>query len=459
MNFINIFVRHIFILIIIWLSLSVPNLAQSKVSNPDIASKIDEYMTAFVGARGFGGSVLVAREGKMIVSNGYGMANIELSVPNTPQTVFRIGSLTKQFTSAAIMLLRERGKLNLQDSVCRYSAECPAMWREVTIHHLLTHTSGIPNVTALADWESKKTLPSSPQQTIARVRNLPLEFKPGERFNYSNSNYLILGLVIEKASGQTYEAFLKENIFAPLQMTNTGYEHPERIVPNRAAGYSRNGETIVNAAYVDMSLPYSAGALYSTVEDLLRWDQALYSEKFLSSKSLAAMFTPFKNGYAYGWGISTLFNRRYIAHTGGIEGFSTHITRFPDERATVIFLSNSETAVANVVANDLAAILFGEKYEIPKGKKEIAVNAKIYETYAGQYELAPNFIFTVTVENGKLMVQATGQPSAELFPESETQFFLRVVDAQITFVKDAKGAVTGLILRQNGQNVPAKKIK
>lgn len=416
-------------------------------------------MNALVNTKGYGGSILIARDGKAVISKGYGPANIELNVVNSPQTVFRIGSLTKQFTAAAILLLQERGKLNVQDSVCKYLAECPAAWREILIHNLLTHTSGVTNITALPDWEAKKTLPSSTENTIARFRNLPLEFKPGEQFKYSNSNYILLGSIIEKASGQSYESFLKENIFAPLQMTNTGYDHPERIVRGRAAGYTRDGDKIINATYIDMIIPYAAGALYSSTEDLLRWDQALYSDKLLSQKSLGAMFTPFKNGYAYGWGVGTLFNRRYIAHAGGIEGFSTHISRFPDDRATVIVLSNNDMAVANVIANDLAAILFGEKYEVPRERKQITLSSKIYDSYVGQYEAAPGFVLTVAKEGEKLMVQATGQGSVEIFPESETKFFLRAVDAQITFVKDEKGQVTGLILRQNGRDFPAKKIK
>ncbi|MDQ3799146.1 MAG: serine hydrolase [Acidobacteriota bacterium] len=445
------------------LSLLVSVLAQTNgataPTNQEIASKVDEYMNALYSVKNFGGAVLVARDGKAIVSRGYGLADAELNVPNAVQTKFRIGSLTKQFTAAAILLLQERGKLNVRDGVCKYLTDCPAAWQPLTIHQLLTHTSGIPNITALADWEAKKTLPATPAQTLARYRDLPLEFKPGERFNYSNSNYLLLGLILEKASGASYEAFMKENIFAPLKMADTGIDRTERILKNRAEGYSRAGETTVNAPYVDMNLPFAAGALFSTVEDLLRWDQALYAESFLSRKSLDAMFTPEKNGYAYGIGVGTRNNRRLIAHTGGIEGFSSHIARFPDQRATVIVLMNNDNAAASLIADDLTAILFGENYEVPKARREITLDPKIYDTYAGQYEIAPGFVLTVSREGNKLMAQATGQPSAELFPESETKFFLRIVDAQITFEKDASGRVTGLTLHQGGQNIPAKRIK
>jgi CubicO group peptidase (beta-lactamase class C family) len=455
----KVFAQKFTLLTVVWLSLLASGWAQTAVSTQEVSAKVDEYMNALGNVKGFGGAVLVARDGKAIVSRGYGLAQVELNVPNTAQTKFRIGSLTKQFTAAAILLLQERGKLNVRDGVCKYLADCPAAWQSLTIHQLLTHTSGIPNITALPDWEAKKTLPATPAQSMARVRDLPLEFKPGEQFKYSNSNYILLGLIVEKASGASYEAFMKENVFAPLKMSDTGLEHSAQILKNRAAGYSRDGETTINAAYVEMNIPYAAGALYSTVEDLLRWDQALYTESLLSRKSLEAMFTPEKNGYAYGWGVGTLNNRRYIAHTGGIEGFAAHISRFPDERATVIVLLNNDEAPASAVAGDLAAILFGEKYEVPKARQQAAVDPKIYDAYVGQYEVAPNFALTVTREGNKLMVQATGQPSAELFPESEAKFFLRVVDAQITFNRDAGGQVIGLILHQGGRNIPAKKIK
>lgn len=455
----RVFVHKTAVFVVVWLALAAHGFAQNAVSNEEISSKVDEYMNALVSVKGFGGAVLVAREGKPIVGRGYGMADAEWRIPNTAQTKFRIGSLTKQFTAAAILLLQERGKLNVRDGICKYLQDCPASWQSLTIHQLLTHTSGIPNITALPDWEAKKTVPATMWQTVARFRDLPLEFKPGERFKYSNSNYLLLGLIVEKASGASYEAFMTENVFAPLQMSETGLDHSERILKNRAAGYSRDGEAIVNAAFVEMNIPYAAGALYSTVGDLFRWEQALYAENFLSKKSLDAMFTAEKSGYAYGWGVGMRNDRRFNAHSGGIEGFSTHISRFPDQRATVIVLLNNDTAPASAVANDLAAILFGENYEVPKERRQITLDPKIYDAYAGQYEVAPNFVLTITRDGNKLMGQATGQPGAELFPESETKFFLRVVDAQITFTKDEKGRVTGLILHQGGRNTPAKKIK
>lgn len=433
--------------------------AQAPMADAQVLARVDEYMEALWRVRRYGGSVLVAREGRVIVDRGYGLANAELDVPNRAETVYRIGSLTKAFTAAAILLLQQGGRLSVQHSVCRYMADCPEAWRAVTLHHLLTHTSGIPNVTTLPDWEARKATPSTPVEMVARFRALPLRFGPGEQYEYSNSNYILLGLVIERASGQSYEAFLREAVLTPLRLHNTGYDHHAALVPYRAAGYSRVPQGIVNAPYVDMSLPFAAGGLRSTTGDLYRWVEALSAAGFLSQQSLEAMFTPFRNGYAYGWAVGTLLNRRHIGHTGGIEGFSTHISRFPDDRATVIVLSNNDAAVANAIARDIAAILFGEPSEVPREPRPVAIDPGLYAAYAGRYEIARGAILVVAREGDKLTISSGHPPSAELFPESETEFFMRVADARVTFARGEDGRVTGLVLHQNGQAIPARRVE
>jgi CubicO group peptidase (beta-lactamase class C family) len=435
------------------LALSVAARAQ------DLLPKFEEYAQATVKAEHFSGAILVARDGKILLSKGYGMADVENDVPNTPETRFRLGSLTKQFTAASILLLQERGKLSVQDSVCKYVAPCPEAWQPVTIHHLLSHTAGVPNFTALPDYQKTMREPTTVESLVARFRSLPLDFKPGEDWKYSNSGYVLLGSVVEKVSGKSYESFLRENIFEPLKMTSTGYDHPNEILKRRARGYATGPDGLVNANYLDMSIPFAAGGLYSTVGDLYLWDQALYGEKILKQSSLDAMFTAVRNNYGYGYGVNKLFNRRLNAHSGGIEGFSTTINRFPDDRVTVIVLSNNEAARTGPIARDLSAIAFGEKYELPVERIVVKVDPKIYDGYVGEYELGPGFVFTVTREGDHLMMQATGQGKAELFPTSETNFFPKVVRADITFVKDTVGHVTHLVLNQNGRQLNAKKIK
>ena len=437
--------------------------AQIPIASPQpaeqVASKIDEYLNAAMKIERFSGSVLVARGGQPIISKGYGLANAELNVPNTPQTVFRLGSLTKQFTAVAVMQLQERGKLNVGDSICKHLADCPAAWQSVTVRNLLNHTSGISNDSDFPEFFKTVSLPRSTAELIGLLKDKPLDFAPGEKFAYSNSGYKLLGVIIERASGKTYADFLQENIFAPLGMKQTGYDDHRRVIKNRAAGYAWQTERMLNAAYIDMSVPYAAAALYSTTEDLSIWEQALHTEKLVSRKSLDEMFTPFKNGYGYGWGIGKRFERSFSFHSGNIFGFAAFIARFPSERVSVIVLSNNQNAPAAKIAEHLSAIVFGAPYEIPQERKQIAVEPKTLEKYVGQYQIAPTFVITVTLEDGKLMGQATNQPKLEMLAESETKFLLQTINAQVTFIKNAEGAVTNLILNQGGRNIPAQKIK
>jgi hypothetical protein len=287
-----------------------------------------------------------------------------------------------------------------------------------------------------------------------------LEFEPGEKFAYSNSGYYLLGLIIERASGLPYADFLEKSIFTPLAMHQTGYDNSSRIIRNRAAGYARKAGETVNAAYMDMTVPYAAGALYSTTEDLLRWDRALYTNTLVSQKSLDEIFTPEKDGYGYGWIIGTRFDRQVIAHGGGIYGFATHIARFPADRLTVIVLSNVEGASASRMANDLAAIVFGAPYELPRERRSITVEPGVLEQYVGTYKIAaPPVEVVVTYESGSMVADIGGQMKLALAAESDTTFFSRDVSAQITFVKDAAGQVTGLTLRMDGSELPAQRVK
>jgi len=437
------------------------NSASTPLMNDQITAKVDEYMNAVLRVDGFSGTILVARGGKPIVSKGYGMANIELNVPNSPESIFRLGSVTKQFTSMSIMMLQERGKLNVSDPICKYFTDCPDSWKPITIKNLLTHTSGITNYTGFKDFSTTTVLPTTTAAMADRLKKEPLEFTPGEKFAYSNSGYFLLGAIIEKASGKNYADFLQENIFTPLRMKETGYDDPLRIITHRAAGYQKQAGKVINASYMDMTVPYAAGSLYSTTGDLLIWDQALYTEKLVSKKSLDEIFTPWKGdvGYGYGWGISKKFDRREISHGGGIYGFATQIARYPDDRVTVVVLSNIQAAPVGQIAGSLAAIVFGGAYETPKERKAIALDQRILQTYVGEYQVGTNLVIAITLEDGKLMGQLGGQGKFSLLTESDTEFFSKDVNAQIVFAKDANGQVTGFTLKQGGGNTPAKKIK
>ncbi|MBM3812915.1 MAG: beta-lactamase family protein [Acidimicrobiia bacterium] len=331
-----------------------------------LPSKVDELVGAYQKSNKFMGTVLVARDGKVLHAKGYGCANLEHDVPNKPETKFRLGSITKQFVALAILQLEERGKLQVTDSICLYIGNCPEAWKPVTIHHLLSHTSGIWNFTNDPAYRNQWMLESPPAKTMERFRGKPLEFAPGEKMSYSNSGYILLALILEKASGTGYEEFLQKNIFEPAGMKDSGHDSHSPILKHRATGYWNERGEVRNSAYHDMTIPIGGGDLYSTALDLLRWDQALYSDKLAKPETLEKMFTPVRNNYGYGWMINKQFGRKLIAHGGGINGFSTAISRFPDEKALIVVLGNYMNAPAGPVARDVAAILFNEKYELPK---------------------------------------------------------------------------------------------
>jgi len=426
--------------------------------------KVDELLSAHVKANDFSGTILVASQGKPIVAKGYGFANIEWQIPNTPNTKFRIGSITKQFTSMLIMQLREQGKVKLEDSVCVYVMPCPETWKPVTIHHLLTHTSGIPTYTGIASWRESNMVPKTIDQMVAIFRDLPLQWIPGEKYEYNNSGYFLLGIVVEKASGKKYERALEDMILKPLGLTDTGYDWTKTIIPRRAAGYSGRGEQLSNTAPLDMQQPYSAGSLYSTVEDLLKWDQALYTEKLLPAAAKQLMWTPFKDNYAYGWIIGQpapgLFGgHKRIVHSGGINGFSSVIVRLPEPNVTTIVLANSDSVNASIIGRDLMAIFFGHPYTIPGARTVVKVDPAIFDQYVGKYELRPGFVVTITRAGNSLMAQATGQGAFEVFPESETKYFAKVTELTISFGKGPDGKVAHLVLTQGGQDRQAKKIE
>ena len=380
--------RSLFLLLVVCFYASSVMFGTAQVaSKKQVVSKIEAYMKASMQHDQFCGSVLVAKNGVPILNKGYGMANYELNVPNTPKTVFHIASITKQFTAMAIMQLQERGKLNVNDSMSKYLEKCPAAWQAITIHHLLTHTSGIPNVSSIPDWDEKHAFqPYSHAEVIDLVRGLPLQFSPGEKFKYSNSGYHLLGLIIEKVSGMSYYDFLQENIFTPLEMKHTGAPYPREkymnrphLVMNRASGYYWSLNSFINAHYENPLIPYSSGSLHSTTEDLLLYDKALYTTKLVSQKSLDAMTTPFKKA-GYGWEhIAQKFNRTIIGHAGSGNGFSTYLMRVPSERVTIIILSNSDETSASKVAYDLAAIVFGEKYKLSEPQLRTVLTSVLLE--------------------------------------------------------------------------------
>jgi CubicO group peptidase (beta-lactamase class C family) len=415
------------------------------------AARLEDVVQSYVRARTFAGAVLVARGTDVILSKGYGAANLEWDIPNTPATKFRLGSVTKQFTAASILLLEERGKLTLDDPIRKHVPDAPAAWDKITIYNLLTHTSGIPNFTSLPAYTSLKLQDTPVAQTIATVRDKPLDFPPGERMSYSNSGYLVLGYVIELVTGGSYEKFVTDNIFTPLGMKDSGYDSNTRIIPHRAAGYMPTPSGPVNAGYVHMSIPHAAGALYSTTADLLRWEQGLFAGKVISTASLAKMTTPFKSNYALGVVVQTAGGRKVVQHGGGIDGFNTYLAYYPETTVTVAVLANINGNAPAQMAATLADVAHGGAVTLTSERKDITLPVAALSRYVGTYEVAPGIKMMMRLAGDHLTTQLTGQPQIRVYAESETKFFLKAVEAQLEFFTDASGAVTHAVMYQNGR--------
>jgi CubicO group peptidase (beta-lactamase class C family) len=535
--------------------------ARVSLTAPPEAAAIDRLFRGAAKPGDPGMAVIVVRKGRTLHRAAYGMANLELGVAMKPEHVFRIGSVTKQFTSAAIMMLAEEGKLAVSDPITKFLPDYPTQGKTITVEHLLTHTSGIQSYTDMPAWRGKWRQDMTVSELVDLFKNEPMQFAPGEKWRYNNSGYILLGAIIEKASGKAYADFVRERIFKPAGMTHTRYDVTEDIIPQRAAGYGRTGDHFVNAQYLSMTQPYAAGALVSTVDDLAKWEAALGAGRIVGAGSLAKIFAPYKlsNGedthYGYGWQISQYAGLAVQEHGGGIPGFRAYVLRIPSDGVYVAVLSNLAAAQPDpdLLARKAAAIAIGKPLVNPKAialtaeqleayvgryatssgtryvvsregarlfvqsgdgaktelflagndvffvkdaftrfafqrdaagkyvrleiddwgpqppatrdttpeavRTAVKVDPAVLKRYEGEYELVPGFVITIKLDGEKLMAQATGQPSFEIFPSSPTEFFLKVVDAQITFVKDASGAVTQLVLHQGGRDMPGKRIR
>ncbi|MBC7848493.1 MAG: serine hydrolase [Chitinophagaceae bacterium] len=423
-------------------------------------ARLDEIMTAFTALEKFNGSVLVAKKGQVLLEKGYGWKNIKDSTRNDDKTIYQIGSVTKQFTSAIIMKLVEQKKLAVTHKLSKYYPDYPK-GDSITIHNLLTHTSGIYNYTNDGKFmNSEIAKPQTEQKMISLFRDRPLDFSPGSKYSYSNSGYSLLGYIIVKVTGKSWEQNMRELILTPLRMQHSGFNFTSLKSPDKATGYFFLGaKGNQPAPIVDSTVAYSAGSLYSTVGDLYRWERSIYTNKILTADSWKKTFTPFLSKYAYGWSIDTLFDRNTTAHSGGIHGFNSYLLRFPEEELVVILIANKPTPAMNAISHTLAAASLNLPYEVPKEKVATTISDEKLATYVGTYQMDEGLEVFVELENHQLKSKISGQKFFDLFPEKEDRFFLKVVEATVEFVKGTDGKVNALIINQNGRSTTAKKIK
>lgn len=421
--------------------------------------KMDELVTAYVTTNKFNGTVLVAQKGKVIFEKGYGLKNAKDSVSNTVNTIFQLGSVTKQFTAVIILKLAEQKKLSVTDKLNKYFPGFPA-GDSITIRELLSHTSGIYNYTEDARFmQTRAVRPATQETMLALFRDKALNFTPGTKYSYSNSGYLLLGYIIQKVTGKPYEQVVRELIFQPLTMSHSGFDFTNLKSPDKATGYTNFSEKMkVQAGIVDSSVSFAAGAMYSTVGDLQKWHNGLQQYKIINKASTDAAYTPVLSNYGYGWSVDTLYGQKIVEHGGGIFGFNTHIARLPGDDVVVIILNNMNVGGLEGVARGLLAVLYNKAYEIPKSKNVISVPAEILQQYVGEYQLTPNFTMKITLVNNALKVLPTGQRAFDLYAESENVFFMKEVEASATFIKAADGTIERMDWKQGGRVQQGKKI-
>ena len=326
-------------------------------------SDYDELMSSLFSDEGPGGVALVVKEGEVLYRKARGMADLELAVQMNPGHVFRIGSITKQFTACAILKLAEEGKLNLQDDISSFIKDYPTHGHKITIEHLLTHTSGIKSYTGMQEWtEELRKRDFAPAELVDFFKDEPMNFAPGEKFRYNNSAYFLLGYIIELVSETSYANYIDSCFFKPLGMENSYYGSASRIIPNRASGYAGKGKEYRNASYLSMTQPYSAGALLSTVDDLSTWYHAVMRGEVISARSLEKATTPYilnsgeKTDYGYGWFLGEIQGRPGISHEGGINGCRTASIFLPEEKVFVAVFSNCTCNAPGQIANKMAAL-------------------------------------------------------------------------------------------------------
>ncbi len=348
--------------------------ADAKIKMPPKEALVDALFTDKIEGDSPGAAVLIAQNGAIVYKKGFGLASIEHRVPITPETKFRIGSITKQFTASAILKLKEAGKLSVQDPLTKFIPDYPR-GNEVTVHHLLTHTSGIRSYTDKPDFLETVTVEAKPESLIASFKNDKYDFDPGTQWRYNNSAYFLLGYFVGKISNESYNDYLKKNFFEPLEMKGTGVHHWSDILAYEATGYSYIDGKFQKAQNWDMSRAGGAGALYSTVTDLYRWNEAVFAGKVLSEKSLAAAFTPVTlkdgskpeggiGGYGYGWFVNEFRGVKEITHAGGLHGFVTNLARYPEHNMTITVLTNcapSRNLNPSALTREIAQIYLSEK--------------------------------------------------------------------------------------------------
>lgn len=416
--------------------------------------KYDSLMNTIFPKNGPGGTVLVSKSGRKLYNKAFGKANLELNVPMTTDKVFRLGSLTKQFTAVCILKLAEQGKLALRDNLSKFIPDYPLNGRTITIANLLNHSSGIKNYTGLSKFnEALKRQDLSPKELISLFKDLPLDFEPGSDYRYSNSGYVLLGYIIELVSGKSYGDYVRENIFTPLEMYNSYYDQAALVIPGRTSGYRKKNNGYENSDFLSMTLPYAAGSLMSTSGDLLKWYNGLTTGKLISQANLKLAFTSCllasgkETGYGFGWEIGNVQGSKAIKHNGVVNGYFTDIVYLPQENILVTILSNYENiGNLDIPTARLAAMALGKPYVF----KAILLTPKKLQEYQAVYSNPYDEEHYITSQNGVLMYYYKGGGKTRLAPYGHDLFLLENTLNSLHFQRDTKGIVSGYCIKGTG---------
>ncbi|MEP6846831.1 MAG: serine hydrolase [Panacibacter sp.] len=426
----------------------------------DAGSKIDTLISAYLKLNKFNGAALVAKNGTVLLNKGYGYRHAADKVLNNGESIFQLGSITKQFTAAVILKLQEEKKLSTSDKVSKFFPAYPK-GDSITIEHLLTHTSGIYNYTNDPDFMANEiTKNKSREEMMALFKDKPLDFSPGTAWSYSNSGYSLLGYIIEAVTKRPYEEAVHKYIFTPLHMTHSGFDFTHLKSPDKTSGYFLLDDKSANPApIVDSTVSFSAGAIYSTTGDLYLWHKALEHNTVLSKAQQEKAYTPVRNNYGYGWGIDSIEGKRRVGHGGGIPGYITNESRVPEDDIDIVLLSNASNQSLEDITKSIYAILYNKQYELPKERMVIQLPAETLNQYEGEYEINPDLHVIMTIKDGALSATPTNQSEKILHAEKEDFFFEKEEDVQVEFTRDANKEVDGFILYQGGRQMKCKKIK
>jgi CubicO group peptidase (beta-lactamase class C family) len=456
--------------------------AARAASAQSIEQKVARYMSARESLGQFSGSVLVAKDGRILLSSGYGYADVDRKIRNTSTTKLRAASITKQFTAMEILRLREAGKLKLDDSICHYVDRCPPAWNAVTIAHLIHHSSGIPDYEEALDMQSEKyaTVMARPgtEEILDSASIRPLDFPAGSKFHYSNTGYLLLAKVIEKVTGMTYPEYMRRRFFIPLGLTKSGILPVGGQAPGIAIGYTPGRELSLKdlaagipflnlgvkpGPEIDMSGLHGDGGLYTTPTDLYHWLTKLDDESWLSPALRAEYFTPGlangekapDSGYAFGWIIDRDLGTTVRYHTGALPGFVSRISKFPDSNVVVIVMANTDFSRVSRISRDLSAAAMGMPYDVPRSHVLIDRDSVAEEKYVGRYVLADGTVATVSAGKSYLELAVPSRFTAGLLPEGDGLFYVPFFEGTVRFDRGADGAIAGLVMHYNGTDRPA----